>query len=509
MSAVRTAIIRAMRLTDLTPDAVVLHQAAAGDSDAVRTLVDRHGPMVLRVCRHILGDADAAQDAFQAVFLTMIRRQWRLQRPERLAAWLFGVARRTALKSKTATQRRRKRERRPATLTVSDPLGELTAREMLAALDQEIERLPEPQRLPLLLCYWQGLTQDEIARRLGWSAGSVKGRLERGRKQLAARLTKRGLAPSILLTVASSTIVPGELFAKTAALAATGAAMPAGVLAVCASGTMAKTISSITAAVVLIGTGLVGMTVGFASPEPPKNEAPTPAAAQPAVEERNDVVTVRGRVLDPDGKAVPGARIYTLRILPDRVLFISDENVEPTLRTTTGRDGAFQFEIPRDKLLVEHNRLWPVMAVARGYGLGWTRAKLPSDDLTIHLVKDEPVSGRLVNSQGQPVTDANIRIRDLRTGTDDRLDAFLAAWKVDWQNSWGELNKRTVPPGEAVRVSPIDRDGRFTITGAGVDRYVIFEITSPSMAITRGAIINRAGLDAAPLNEIAQKLAPR
>ena len=76
----------------------------------------------------------------------------------------------------------------------------------------------------------------------------------------------------------------------------------------------------------------------------------------------------------------------------------------------------FSSKSPRDKLLVEHNRLWPVMAVAHGYGLGWTRAKLPSDDLTIRLVKDEPISGRLVDAQGQPVTDANIRIRDLYTG---------------------------------------------------------------------------------------------
>ena len=166
-------------------------------------------------------------------------------------------------------------------ITVSDPLGELTAREMLAALDQEIERLPEPQRLPLLLCYWQGLTQDEIARRLGWSAGSVKGRLERGRKQLAARLTKRGLAPSILLTVASSTIVPGDYSQRRPRWRQPARPSPPGVLAVCASGTVAKTITSITAAVALVGAGIAGMTVGFVSPEPPKNEAPSAPAAQP------------------------------------------------------------------------------------------------------------------------------------------------------------------------------------------------------------------------------------
>src|SRR5204862_6622 len=150
------------------------------------------------------------------------------------------------------------------------------------ALDAEIERLPEAQRLPLLLCYWQGLTQDEAARRLRWSPGSVKGRLERGRQQLAARLTKRGLAPSALLAASlAAAAVPGELLARTAALALPGAVVPASVLALAATAGTAKVVTAVGIAVLLAGAGAIGLAGGFASPQKPAEKAP--AAPNPPV----------------------------------------------------------------------------------------------------------------------------------------------------------------------------------------------------------------------------------
>src|SRR5437763_13771898 len=110
MSALRQSLIRALRLRDPTPDAILLRAAAGGEPEAFPALVARHGPMVLRVCRQVLGDRHAAEDAFQAVFLLLSRRLGRLKRPDRLAAWLFGAARRTALNARTATLRRRRRE---------------------------------------------------------------------------------------------------------------------------------------------------------------------------------------------------------------------------------------------------------------------------------------------------------------------------------------------------------------------------------------------------------------
>ena len=196
------------------PDRVLLDRFCAGDGDAFAQLVSRYGPMVLGVCRRVLGEAEA-DDAFQATFLTLARRARTLAHTEALAAWLHTVSRNTALKARRSELRRRRYEttrqiptRAPATA------DEVTARELLAVLDEEVDRLPDVFRLPLLLCYWQGLTQDEAAARLGWSAGSIKGRLERGRRRLADRMARRGFAiQSLLLVSLASTAVPADLLA--------------------------------------------------------------------------------------------------------------------------------------------------------------------------------------------------------------------------------------------------------------------------------------------------------
>jgi RNA polymerase sigma factor (sigma-70 family) len=508
MSALRQSLIRALRLKDPTPDAELLRAAAAGETAAFPALVARHGPMVLRVCRQVLGDQHEAEDAFQAVFLLLSRRLGRLNRPERLAAWLFGVARRTALNARTSTLRRRRRETRSARASPAEPLDELTGRELLSVLDEEIERLPEAYRLPLLLCYWQGLTQNDIARRLGWSASSVKGRLERGRKLLATRLTKRGLAPSVLLVaVGTPTIVSAELLASTAALALPGAVVPAGVLALVATTGIGKGTTAMLVTLMLASASAIEWTNRFEPPQSSTANAVLSSFALPAPAEKSeDMVTISGRVLDPDGKPAARARVYTLKILPGKELFISHENVEVVFRTNTESDGQFHFDVPKDKLLVEHNRLWPVMAAADGYGLGWSRAAKSDDVLTIRLVKDEPITGRVLNTQGRPVPNAKIRVRAVYTGADDRLDTFLTAWQTNWQESWGHLSKRTVPPLDAVRVSANDREGRFTITGAGADRIVVFDVSGPDVAVASAYIVNRAGFDVKPLNQAAQIL---
>jgi RNA polymerase sigma factor (sigma-70 family) len=182
---------------DAAGDAVLLERfAAQRDESAFAALLARHGPMVLGVCRRVLRDTHEAEDVFQAVFLVLARKAAILRRPQSLAAWLYGTARHLAMKVGRGDARRRQRERdRLRTVSVStDPLDELAARELLLILDEEMERLPETYRLPLLLCGLEGRTQEEAARILGWTAGSLKGRLERGRKQLHARLSRRGLA---------------------------------------------------------------------------------------------------------------------------------------------------------------------------------------------------------------------------------------------------------------------------------------------------------------------------
>jgi RNA polymerase sigma factor (sigma-70 family) len=171
------------------------------DEKAFAALIAQHGAMVLGVCRRVLHDHQEAEDTCQTTFLALARKAHSLRHPDRLAAWLHVTARQLALKARRAALRRQQRERcYPSIDTASvDPLDELSAREMLQVLDEEIQRLPEVYRLPLVLCCLEGRTQEEAARLLGWTPGSVHGRLERGRARLHARLIRRGLSLSAAL----------------------------------------------------------------------------------------------------------------------------------------------------------------------------------------------------------------------------------------------------------------------------------------------------------------------
>jgi RNA polymerase sigma factor (sigma-70 family) len=180
-------------------DADLLDRYARGrDEAAFHALVARHGPMVWRVCRRVLGNDHAAEDAFQATFRVLARRAGGIRRPAALAGWLYGVALRVARKARGACLARRLRQR-PAGEAAppgecSDVLARVTARELLLALDEEVERLRGACKLLVVLCCLEGLSQEEAARQLGWTPGSVKGRLERGRRRLHHRLARRGLS---------------------------------------------------------------------------------------------------------------------------------------------------------------------------------------------------------------------------------------------------------------------------------------------------------------------------
>jgi RNA polymerase sigma factor (sigma-70 family) len=189
------------------------------DEGAFAALVARHGPMVLGVCRRVLRDRHEAEDAFQATFLILARKAGSLRRPQSLAAWLYGTARRLALTARRARSRRLRREvhgRESLPPAQGDPLDELRARELLRVLDEEMARLPEAYRLPMILCGLEGRSREEAARLLGGSAGSVKGRLEHGRARLRARLYQRGWVLSTALLPAAMT--PGRAARVPAAL---------------------------------------------------------------------------------------------------------------------------------------------------------------------------------------------------------------------------------------------------------------------------------------------------
>jgi RNA polymerase sigma factor (sigma-70 family) len=169
------------------------------EEGAFAALVRRHGPMVMSVCRRVLRNSHDAEDAFQATFLVLAEKAPRLRQPELLANWLYGVAYRTALHARQRASRRSDREREAATLSVSGSDSETESRELRRVLDEELQGLPEKYRAPLVLCYLEGMTNEEAARMLGWPSGSISYRLARGRELLRERLESRLAGLSILL----------------------------------------------------------------------------------------------------------------------------------------------------------------------------------------------------------------------------------------------------------------------------------------------------------------------
>jgi RNA polymerase sigma factor (sigma-70 family) len=249
--------------------------------------------MVLGVCRRLLTDPNDVDDAFQATFLVLVKKAKGIHRADLLGNWLYGVAYRVAMRVRTNAARRRLRESPGAEEIALEPAHSDGDRiELRAVLDEELSRLPATFRAPLILCYLQGQTHEEAARRLNCPVGTVRSRMARGRERLRVRLIRRGLAPSVALLGSSLTaeaapaVVAQGLIDRTitaaigfAAGRATAAGLvSAGVVTLTRGVSTAMTLSKLKgiAAIVLIlgasagGAGVVARQVGGASA---KNEA--------------------------------------------------------------------------------------------------------------------------------------------------------------------------------------------------------------------------------------------
>src|SRR5262245_30364314 len=193
--------------------------ALQNDQAAFDALMQRHGPMVLSVCRRVLRHTQDVEDTFQATFLVLVRDAGSIRNRESVASWLYNVAYHLALRLRADDEGRARLERREDTRGAVPPEVEAAWRELQAVLDEELARLPEKYRAPLVLCYLEGKTHEEAARELRWPTGTVKGRLARARELLSRRLTRRGLGPSVgsfavvLAANTPSAAVPAPLLA--------------------------------------------------------------------------------------------------------------------------------------------------------------------------------------------------------------------------------------------------------------------------------------------------------
>jgi RNA polymerase sigma factor (sigma-70 family) len=244
-------------------EAFVAHQDAA----ALESLVRRHGPMVLGVCRRILRDPHDAEDAFQATFLVLARKAAAVSPRALVGNWLYGVAHTTAIRLRATNAKRRTRERQVVDMPEREAVQHDLHDDLLQRLDEELARLPDRFRVPIVLCDLEGRSRKEVARQLKIPEGTLSSRLTTARRLLAKRMTRHGFSVSggaLALAVAhetTSAAVPATLVSSTvkaATLTTTGlisvqvAALTQGVLKTMFL-TKMKTILVFIATVVVIG----------------------------------------------------------------------------------------------------------------------------------------------------------------------------------------------------------------------------------------------------------------
>ena len=494
--------------------------SARHDESAFAELVARHGPMVLRVCRRVLHHEQDAEDAFQATFLVLAQNLGSIRKREALADWLHGVAYRTAMKAKRNAARRhnheaRLRERTPP--SAASPTWD----DVQAVLDEEIQSLPAVYRAAFVLCVLEGKTIAAVAVELGCKDGTVASRLARARQRLQKQLARRGIKLATLLAA----LCVAESIGKAAvprALAHT--VIRYGLLAV-AGGSAAGTIPSHVAAlatgvtramflkkakiavIVLFAVGLFAASAGVLTKQMLKADEETapPSALKPAVEPaktEQDTIEVTGRVLDPDGKAIAKARLYRPHWLREPPAATEDGDL--IALGTTDAEGRFRVKVPKPGGSSKQNlqtiprvpgvgggggvgaglttlprpigaALHPlaIIAAADGFGLNWV--ELPTDkepgELTVRLVKDQKVRGRLIDTEGHAVAGITVTVKGVGGPVADIVRAFDPGVPVPetTRTLTASLNK-------ALRVTATDKEGRFEITGAGADRFALIGV---------------------------------
>jgi RNA polymerase sigma factor (sigma-70 family) len=294
---------------------------------AFAALVERHGPMVLRACRSILRDPHRAQDAFQSTFLLLARRAGSLWVRDSIAPWLHSVACRVASGARAADGRRRALERRAASALASRSPDEPSRDDLGPALHEEIERLPDRLKAPVVLCYLQGLTHDQAAEHLACPVGTVRSRLAQGRDRLRRGLSRRGFAPPPPIDDHRPASVPASLATLTIhAAGQTSGRSTIGPLASWFISTSEGVLKAMmihplkSAAVLLLAGGAIAVGLGATSgqePKPPEKPAsPAEARDLSAIDRRFEAIERRLRDLETRLDEVASPRRSVARNVP-------------------------------------------------------------------------------------------------------------------------------------------------------------------------------------------------
>ncbi len=400
------------------------------DEPALSALVERHGPMVLGVCRRLLASPHDVEDAFQATFLILVRKARGLRDRHRLGPWLHGVAYRVAVRARADAARRRAleklRARQECDGSVQTPDRLIALEDQCLTVDEEIAHLPAKQRAVIVLVDLEGQTQSEAARRLGWSEGSVRGRLARARSALRERLLRRGVAPCLLpgsgslLEQLVAPSVPAALLEATnragVATLLAGRAAPSATTVISASvatlvhsviramtvskvASLATAFMAIAAGIFVLGLLRTGLS---ATPAEQQKQAAAPAA------DLNTVVVKPGRheldllVVSRSAKQpVAGATVAAS---------YWENDSSHTLKRSTDETGHCKIDLPpgvsslmiwiaKDGFVASQES-WPENKIRQGLPL----------TLTHELATGSPIGGLVTDEEGRPVAGAMVSV---------------------------------------------------------------------------------------------------
>jgi RNA polymerase sigma factor (sigma-70 family) len=513
----RTAAVVARAVRSVSPELAALSDrdllkrfADDGDQAAFAAVVTRHTAMVLGVCKRVLHSPADAEDATQAVFLVLAKKAKGTRWQASAANWLYTTARKVAHNARLSAERRSKRERRAAVPEAANPADALSGRELIAALDDELDKLTARYREPLVLCYLEGLTRDEAAARLKLAVPALNKQLERGRKKLADALAARGCALGVLLLAVASTSSAGASPPQLheSILAATGGT-PSESVAALAQGVVMNGLFMRTRLAVLtvIGLTAVGFGAAFAlAADPPnaeKMEKPKAEAKPEAKSDNGKPRTITGTVVGPDGRPV----------VAELHMHWAEGAVQPLGRTNA--DGKFEVTVPLHKEGVGGE----LVATAAGFGpdfhhhgYDWLPASVtPAATLTFKLPKERVVKGRIINQEGKPVAGAKVAVFSVAAyDSGASLDAHLKRWaeRADGNPLGGD---RGMQYSKAVRppAATTDADGRFELGGFGAGQVVQLKVSGDGIAVKGLACVNRDGFDPAPLIQTAIRNAPK
>jgi RNA polymerase sigma factor (sigma-70 family) len=471
---------------DLTDRQLLERFVQQHDEAAFTALVQRHERRVHAALTRVLKDPADVEDAFQATFLVLVRKASSVRWQAGLGTWLYAVAHRVALHARSQTCSRLLHEEQAARRPESaSEQPDLSWREACALVHEELDRLPDRLRLPLLLCYLEGLSRDEAAAQLGLSTTTVKGRLERGRDLLRERLTRRGITLTAGL-LAALTHSPARAAAPAlAAMTVAAANCPSARVATLAQGVTATMIlSKLKLAVgLLLAAGLIGVLLGARSGAAPTSAAPAaradgkaPARAGKEPAREGEVV---GRVLDAAGKPVGGARVslWTGKGKTPRVV-------------ETGSDGRFRVRLGKTDL----ERQVKLIAQAKGHGPDWVDLRRrPAGEVILRLSEDVPIQGRVVDLEGRGVAGVSVRVQEVARAARGDLKAYLDAWEKIMRGVAIPPLVSVPPEALGVTLTTTDRQGRFRLAGFGRERKVDLAIWGRGIEQQWVTVVTRPG----------------